>query len=140
MSTYQDTFVSTPSLEGSETDFAISKVENGIVVPHEYVTKDPELASDAVGGSNTTNAGARALRDGAKVEGGRSDREGFTVNGEGYTRNGGAAWEGVDAISQGRGSIGRSRDLLVECLDTGCIPNDQSRSLQSSWSVKGEKK
>lgn len=54
--------------ERGESNLGVTKVEYSVIIGHECISEDPELASDAGISDDGADTAVRACRDGAKVE------------------------------------------------------------------------
>ena len=114
--------------EGGKANLGVSDVEYSVVVGHKGVTQDPELGTDAVVSYNAADAVIGTLRDWSKVQA-RSHGEVLAIEGERNGGESGVAREGVESCADGRGSILRIRDLLIERSNVGGVADDEGSSL-----------
>ena len=113
--------------EGGEANPQVSVVKDGIIIPHEGFSQDPEL--DIRIGDHASDAVARAVRVWAKAETGCRHRKRLATDVKCNAWEVCRAREGIDACSEsGRGVLG-SWDVIIECLHTGGRTEDGARAL-----------
>jgi hypothetical protein len=106
----------------------ISKVEYGVVVGHERIPENPELATKVSITDNAANAFGRAFLEGTKVEA-VGHREIFAGNGERDFGECGVARDCVEAVTDGLASRFSTGDLGIEGVDGLGVTDDKSGSL-----------
>ncbi|CAG8584306.1 9926_t:CDS:2 [Acaulospora colombiana] len=114
-------------LELSKADLGVSDIKDGVVVGHESITQDPELAANIGVTDDATDAGVRTFLDGTKVEG-LGHGELLATEGERDFGELSAAREGVESVAESGVGLGLG-DLGVKIGDALGVTNDESSSL-----------
>jgi hypothetical protein len=90
--------------EGGKANLRVSDIEYSVVVGHERVPQDPELAADARVRDDAANAVGGAVGDLTKVHA-LCHGEVFATDGEGNGWESGVAREGIESCTDSGGSI-----------------------------------
>jgi hypothetical protein len=83
----------------------VSDIKDGVVVGHERIAQDPELAADGSVSDDAANTSGRSALDGAKVEA-LGHGELLAGDGERDFRDLGVAGEGVHSFTERRVFLG----------------------------------